>query len=1318
MSLTWQKIILLAAALLIGHGGPVCGAERPATYWTSGGHVLGFYPERLVMAARDHAVTIDFAGARPVTPTLEKASPLEASQPDPKVLYSSLWRNIDLVYERAAQGVIKSTYMVNPGGDPASIRLRYNQPVHVNHRGELVVRYENGEFREAPPVAWEEAKGVAKSVTVSYRQLSDREIGFSVSGWKGANRLVIDPVGTWNTFLGTSHTDFANGIVVGENGNVYITGTSEYDWGGHVVNPFPGSDNKNAFVAKLDGTSGTQIWNTFLGSGGENEEDYGNGIALDGSGNIYITGTSFHNWGMNPTRGFSGPNGEGMDAFVAKLSAETGELLKHTFLGSTNGQDFGKKIAVRNGKVFVVGTGDGSWQNAPEPKQSYGGFNDAFVARLNAQDLSLDWYTFLGAYGEGNWDEGEDLAVADSGNTYVVGTSKNTWGGAKVVRPHSVGTDAFLSKLDAGGVLVWNTFLGSGSQYSGRGIAVDGSEEYCYVIGDGHGGWTEDPVHPYSYNGDVFVAKLAALGGDLQWHTFLGSGDEVDGYDYGTALALDGNGEILVTGYSLADWGDPIRPFTSGTTDAFAAKLKNTGERLWNTFLGGAGNDLGQSIAVDVNKTVYITGKSTANWLWGSLPPIESYHGQGLDDTFVIKLAYRTISGKVTIGGYPQSGVTVTITDGTAAATDSNGNYQFVVEDGWDGTITPNLGDYVFNPPFKTYQDIFRDEVQDFSAAIIMLAIEGRIIDDELGTPASGVEVTASNGISTVTDNEGKYRIYQPTNWSGTITPSKAGYENGFTPQNRTYSNLQLNTYTEHYNATWKVYISGQVKTRADNPFNNVVVLDGMPRHPITDQPQNTDASGAYRSRVRSGWNGTVTPVYDHTLFTEDLAGTGARSRTYTSVTSELAGHDYWGDKAWYIRGQIWEGTTDVPEVILTASNNGGSTASINGSYTLAVKEGWSGRVTPGKPGYIFVNPYTDYTNVINDLEGQDYQAEWQVNVSGYVKTKTGQGLPNVLMSGLPGNPLTRSDPGFEGYYMAKVSNNWSGKVTPILTGYILGPPDSSTYDNLNQPATQDYTAYPAVQVSGLVREGDGTAVPGVTLIVTTSDPPFTTTTDGTGRYQFMVKKGETPVTVEPFQNGYTFNLPTHNYTSVENNLDNEHFTALWMIYLNGKIEKSSGGGLGGVRLTGLPGNPQTDASGNYRVRLSYDWSGTVAPALLGYRFEPNSSSYSLVDTELTGQNYTAISVPIHTISGRIKGNGSALAGVTLNASSSETTVTDGSGNFQLAFNEGWSGTVTPIANGYAFSPSSRTYTNLVSDFVAQDFISGSIVYLPLIVKP
>jgi hypothetical protein len=135
-----------------------------------------------------------------------------------------------------------------------------------------------------------------------------QEVGFKAGSYDPRYPLVIDLVQTWNTFLGSS-TGFCSGrdIAVDTSGNVYVTGECSATWGS-PVRPFAGV--RDDFAAKLNNSGALQL-NTFLGGSGD---DFGGGIAVDTSGNVYVTGTSYGTWG-SPVHPFVGS----CDAFIAKI---------------------------------------------------------------------------------------------------------------------------------------------------------------------------------------------------------------------------------------------------------------------------------------------------------------------------------------------------------------------------------------------------------------------------------------------------------------------------------------------------------------------------------------------------------------------------------------------------------------------------------------------------------------------------------------------------------------------------------------------------------------------------------------------------------------------------------------------------------------------------------------------------------------------------------------------------------------------------------------------------------------------------------------
>ncbi|MCI0555385.1 MAG: DNRLRE domain-containing protein [Anaerolineae bacterium] len=217
----------------------------------------------------------------------------------------------------------------------------------------------------------------------------------------------------------------------------------------------------------------------------------------------------------------------------------------------------------------------------------------------------VQWNTFFGSSGAD--DTASKVFVDGSGNSYVTGISWAAWG--TPVRAYQGGTDAYISKFDANGNRLWSTFLGGAGNDYGYGIAVDGNGN-IYVSGDSNQNWGS-PLTAYHGSGtyDAFVAKLNSSGA-LLWNTFLGQSTD----DTSSGLAVSGTGNIYITGTSYATWGSPVRAFQTGTVDAFVAKLNSSGTLTWNTFLGGAGTDGGDSISLDANQNVYVSGNSGSSW--------------------------------------------------------------------------------------------------------------------------------------------------------------------------------------------------------------------------------------------------------------------------------------------------------------------------------------------------------------------------------------------------------------------------------------------------------------------------------------------------------------------------------------------------------------------------------------------------------------------------------------------------------------------------------------------------------------------------------
>jgi hypothetical protein len=286
----------------------------------------------------------------------------------------------------------------------------------------------------------------------------------------------------------------------------------------------------------------------------------------------------------------------------------------HTYMGSA-GEDEGKAMALdASGNIYLAGWSASTWGTPVNP---HSGGQDCFVAKLNSSGVLL-WNTFLGSAAD---DYGCAVGLDASGNIYVGGDSNATWG--TPVNPYAGGDEGFIAKLSPSGALQWNTFLGSSGYDKPYDMAVD-ADGNTFLCGWSDLGWGT-PVNNHSAAPEGFVAKVNSSG-VLQWNTFMG-GAEVDSCH---SVAVDTGGNIYAVGRSYATWGFPVNAY-AGNADAFAAKLNSSGVRLWNTFLGSAGNDEGSAVAVDAVGNLYVVGSSDS---WGT--PVNPYAGMG--DAYAAKL--------------------------------------------------------------------------------------------------------------------------------------------------------------------------------------------------------------------------------------------------------------------------------------------------------------------------------------------------------------------------------------------------------------------------------------------------------------------------------------------------------------------------------------------------------------------------------------------------------------------------------------------------------------------------------------------------------
>lgn len=370
-----------------------------------------------------------------------------------------------------------------------------------------------------------------------YELSGSSRVRFAIDGYDPRLALLIDPALAYSFAFGGSDEDSGSAIAVDASGSACVTG-----WTRSVDFPTrdglkPAGGERDIFVTKLTADGSGIVHSTYLGGG---DADFGEAIALDASGAIYIAGDTTS--ADFPTRGAVQPalRGGG-DAFVAKLSPDGSALVYATYLGGGK-FEIGQGIAVDAGGSAYV-TGGTTSKDFPTKGAAQATPGGAFVTKLSATGSELVYSTFLGGSGS---DRPRGIAVDASGSAYVTGqTSSLDFPTHDPLKPalRDGDQDAFVTKLSAdGSTFVFSTYLGGSKPDEADGIAVDASGS-AYVTG-----YTDSPDFPArnagpATAGSAFVSKLTAGGTELAYSMLLRSW-------WGQRVAVDTRGRAYVAGWS------------------------------------------------------------------------------------------------------------------------------------------------------------------------------------------------------------------------------------------------------------------------------------------------------------------------------------------------------------------------------------------------------------------------------------------------------------------------------------------------------------------------------------------------------------------------------------------------------------------------------------------------------------------------------------------------------------------------------------------------------------------------------------------------
>lgn len=524
-----------------------------------------------------------------------------------RIRFDQVYPGIDLVYYATGQR-LEYDFVVHPGADPERIRMAWTgtDSMRVNREGDLALVAHGREIRQRKPLVYQEVDGKRVEIAAGYQIDKHGVVRLALGAYDRGSPLVVDPLLVYSTYLGGPADDEGSGIAVDSSGASYITGSTQ--GGFPTLNPeqpvFGGETD--AFVTKLSPT-GVLVYSTYLGGP---KGDSGSGIAVDSMGAAYVAGYTFGGFPVlnaaQPT--FSGTPVTDTNAFVAKLGP-TGALVYSTYLGGPN--TFGAGIAVDiNQAAYITGQTTGGFPLVNAEQSTYGGgLNDAFVTKLNASG-GFAYSTYLGGpntdFGSGIAVDSTGAAYVvgtTSGGFPVVNAEQSAFGGG--------GFDVFVAKVAPAGSLVYATYLGGDTADYSAAIAVD-NQRSAYVTGITDGGFPVLNAQQATYGGNggnAFVTKFNASGA-VVYSTYLGASASCNATaiavdSTGAAYVTGDTG----SGFPVLNAEQPVAG--GGSSNVFVTKFTPTGTLSYSTYLGGNIQDGGSGIAVDSTGAAYVTGSTS-----------------------------------------------------------------------------------------------------------------------------------------------------------------------------------------------------------------------------------------------------------------------------------------------------------------------------------------------------------------------------------------------------------------------------------------------------------------------------------------------------------------------------------------------------------------------------------------------------------------------------------------------------------------------------------------------------------------------------------
>ncbi|QHS50604.1 choice-of-anchor D domain-containing protein [Edaphobacter sp. 12200R-103] len=598
---------------------------------------------------------------------------------DRQIRYEQAAPGIDLVFH-GRDGHLEYDLQVAPGADVEAMRLSLSggASFHLEADGSATVQLANTNstcqgLHFLAPIATQQIDGKTATVESHFTLDADGRLGFTASHYDRSRSLLIDPVVSYTKIIGASNGVEVSALQVDASGSVFLTGqtyASDYPVAGGGQGSTGQGGSEQIYVTKLDPT-GTQIlYSTYIPSPGFNTAE---GIALDASGNAYVTGiTGSSSFPTTSANLGTCTNSFCNTGFVAKFDG-TGAMVYSTLIGT--GQQLPRGITVdTDGNAYIAGnSSDNGLKTVNAFQPSYTGMvcttcGGVFFAKLNPTGTDWVFSSYFFSPGQiGASAMATSITRDTQGNIYfggngtsvpLKGSFQDGTGGSFVAEFAPDGKTLLFSTLLGGDTFVADT-LGQIQVGADGTIYLAGSQiapDFPYTVEA-----YRHPIYSIGYAQSkqyLFASAINPSHTGYTWSTYLGEG-------FVNTTAMDTKGNFYIAGsfgLNSLPFKDAVAADSPGA-GAFILGLTPKGDLVSSTGFGGRViSQVPNGMAIDPSGNIYIAG--TANSLsinngfpYGFYDPINVGTGTAYTDQ-ARSGSYSSFIAKIAPTNQPQISLT------------------------------------------------------------------------------------------------------------------------------------------------------------------------------------------------------------------------------------------------------------------------------------------------------------------------------------------------------------------------------------------------------------------------------------------------------------------------------------------------------------------------------------------------------------------------------------------------------------------------------------------------------------------------------------